>query len=40
MTSHINHAATEAFFREHGFFGSGRGHVHFFRQGRMPAVGF
>lgn len=40
MTSHINHAATEAFFRENGFFGLAETHVHFFRQGRMPAVGF
>lgn len=40
MTSHINHAATEAFFRENGFFGLAESHVHFFRQGRMPAVGF
>ncbi|MCU0792401.1 MAG: UDPGP type 1 family protein [Opitutaceae bacterium] len=39
MTSHINHAATEAFFRAHGFFGLAESHVHFFRQGRMPAVG-
>jgi UDP-N-acetylglucosamine/UDP-N-acetylgalactosamine diphosphorylase len=40
MTSHQNHAATEAFFSEHKFFGLDRGRVHFFRQGRMPAVGF
>lgn len=40
MTSHINHAATEAFFQEHAFFGLDPEHVHFFRQGRMPAVGF
>lgn len=39
MTSHINHVATEAFFREHGFFGLAESQVHFFRQGRMPAVG-
>jgi UDP-N-acetylglucosamine/UDP-N-acetylgalactosamine diphosphorylase len=38
MTSHQNHAATEAFFREHGFFGLGESGVMFFRQGRMPAV--
>jgi UDP-N-acetylglucosamine/UDP-N-acetylgalactosamine diphosphorylase len=38
MTSHANHAATEAFFTEHAFFGLDRGRVHFFRQGRMPAV--
>ena len=38
MTSHANHAATGAFFAEHAFFGLDRGHVHFFRQGRMPAV--
>jgi UDP-N-acetylglucosamine/UDP-N-acetylgalactosamine diphosphorylase len=40
MTSHANHAATEAFFTEHKFFGLDRGRVHFFRQGRMPAVSF
>ncbi len=40
MTSHANHAATEAFFAEHRFFGLDRGRVHFFRQGRMPAVNF
>ncbi|HTJ78215.1 MAG TPA: UDPGP type 1 family protein [Rariglobus sp.] len=38
MTSHANHAATEAFFAEHGFFGLDSKRVHFFRQGRMPAV--
>lgn len=40
MTSHANHAATEAFFSENACFGLDRGRVHFFRQGRMPAVGF
>jgi UDP-N-acetylglucosamine/UDP-N-acetylgalactosamine diphosphorylase len=40
MTSHANHAATEAFFGEHKYFGLDRGRVHFFRQGRMPAVDF
>ncbi len=40
MTSHINHAATEAFFKQNGFFGLSPDRVHFFRQGRMPAVGF
>lgn len=40
MTSHQNHAATEAFFVEHGYFGMAKEQVHFFRQGRMPAVGF
>lgn len=40
MTSHANHAQTEAFFAEHKFFGLDRGRVHFFRQGRMPAVDF
>jgi UDP-N-acetylglucosamine/UDP-N-acetylgalactosamine diphosphorylase len=38
MTSHANHAATETFFAEHKFFGLDRARVHFFRQGRMPAV--
>lgn len=40
MTSHANHAQTEAFFAENKHFGLDRGRVHFFRQGRMPAVGF
>lgn len=40
MTSHANHAATEAFFEAHGFFKLDRHRVHFFRQGRMPAVDF
>lgn len=40
MTSHANHAATEAFFAENAFFGLDRARVHFFRQGRMPAVSF
>jgi UDP-N-acetylglucosamine/UDP-N-acetylgalactosamine diphosphorylase len=40
MTSHQNHAATEAFFAGHHWFGLDRGRVHFLRQGRMPAVDF
>ncbi len=40
MTSHQNHEATETFFTKHNFFGLSREHVHFFRQGRMPAVDF
>lgn len=40
MTSHQNHAATEAFFRDHQYFGLDPARVHFFRQGRMPAVDF
>jgi UDP-N-acetylglucosamine/UDP-N-acetylgalactosamine diphosphorylase len=40
MTSHANHAATEAFFAEHRHFGLDPARVHFFRQGRMPAVDF
>ncbi|HYC70818.1 MAG TPA: UDPGP type 1 family protein [Opitutaceae bacterium] len=40
MTSHANHEATEAFFTERKWFGLDRGRVHFFRQGRMPAVDF
>jgi UDP-N-acetylglucosamine/UDP-N-acetylgalactosamine diphosphorylase len=40
MTSHQNHAATEAFLAEHAYFGLERARVHCFRQGRMPAVGF
>ena len=38
MTSHQNHVATEAFFRQHEFFGLSADHVHLFPQGRMPAV--
>ncbi len=40
MTSHANHVATEAFFADNGWFGLDRSRVHFFRQGRMPAVDF
>ena len=40
MTSHANHAATEAFFKENDFFGLEAKRVHFFRQGRMPAIDF
>lgn len=40
MTSHANHAATEAFFKENKYFGLKKARVHFFRQGRMPAVDF
>ena len=40
MTSHANHAQTEAFFAENKNFGLDHARVHFFRQGRMPAVGF
>ena len=40
MTSHANHAATEAFFAEHQCFGLDPARVHFFPQGRMPAVDF
>jgi UDP-N-acetylglucosamine/UDP-N-acetylgalactosamine diphosphorylase len=40
MTSHQNHEATEAFFRERRHFGMDPSRVHFFRQGRMPAVDF
>jgi len=40
MTSHQNHEATEAFFADHNFFGLDAERVHFFRQGRMPAVDF
>lgn len=38
MTSHQNHAATEAYFQAQGYFGLDPARVHFFRQGRMPAV--
>lgn len=40
MTSHANHAQTEAFFAENRWFGLDRSRVHCFRQGRMPAVDF
>jgi UDP-N-acetylglucosamine/UDP-N-acetylgalactosamine diphosphorylase len=40
MTSHANHEATESFFAAHGHFGLDPARVHFFRQGRMPAVDF
>jgi UDP-N-acetylglucosamine/UDP-N-acetylgalactosamine diphosphorylase len=38
MTSHVNHGPTEAFFKANGYFGLAESQVHFFRQGRMPAV--
>ncbi|CAM3108304.1 UTP--glucose-1-phosphate uridylyltransferase [Rariglobus hedericola] len=38
MTSNANHGQTESFFKDNGFFGLAEDHVHFFRQGRMPAV--
>ena len=40
MTSHANHEQTEQFFAANKFFGLDRSRVHFFRQGRMPAVDF
>lgn len=40
MTSHANHEQTEAFFAGHRCFGLDPARVHFFRQGRMPAVDF
>ena len=40
MTSQANHEATLDFFSAHGHFGLNRAQVHFFRQGRMPAVDF
>ena len=40
MTSDINHEATVSFFEESEFFGLDSETVSFFRQGRMPAVGF
>lgn len=38
MTSHINDAATRAFFEENNFFGLRKDDVVFFKQGLMPAV--
>ena len=40
MTSHANHEQTVGFFSDHHYFGLDKGRVHFFRQGRMPAVDF
>jgi UDP-N-acetylglucosamine pyrophosphorylase len=40
MTSHQNHEATEAYFRENRHFGLDPARIHLFRQGRMPAVDF
>ena len=40
MTSHQNDGATRAFFGEHRHFGLDPARVHFFPQGRMPAVDF
>ena len=40
MTSHANHEQTETYFIEKKYFGLERTRVHFFRQGRMPAVDF
>jgi UDP-N-acetylglucosamine/UDP-N-acetylgalactosamine diphosphorylase len=40
MTSHQNHEATEAYFAERRHFGLDPARVHFFRQGRLPAVDF
>jgi len=40
MTSHQNHEATRGFFVRSNFFGLNCERVHFFRQGRMPAVSF
>jgi UDP-N-acetylglucosamine/UDP-N-acetylgalactosamine diphosphorylase len=38
MTSDLNHAATEAAFKEADFWGLQASQVQFFKQGRMPAV--
>ena len=40
MTSHANHEETEHFFVANKYFGLDVRRVHFFRQGRMPAVDF
>ncbi|MCC6322382.1 MAG: UTP--glucose-1-phosphate uridylyltransferase [Phycisphaerales bacterium] len=37
MTSPLNHAATESFFKEHGFFGLNPEDVRLFQQGVMPS---
>jgi UDP-N-acetylglucosamine/UDP-N-acetylgalactosamine diphosphorylase len=38
MTSHATDAETEAYFREHDYFGADPQQVFFFRQGTMPAL--
>lgn len=38
MTSNATHARTEAFFREHNYFGLPVDSVHFFRQAELPAI--
>ncbi len=38
MTSPLNHEATVAFFKEHGYFGLSEGDVMFFPQGVMPSL--
>lgn len=38
MTSDATHIETAKFFEDHGYFGLDPASVHFFRQGRMPAV--
>lgn len=40
MTSLLNREATEAFFKEHAFFGLAPEQVFFFTQGTMPAIGY
>jgi len=40
MTSPANDVATQAFFRQYGFFGLNPEDVFFLRQGTMPAIGF
>ncbi len=40
MTSHQNHESTKQFFADHENFGMEEWQIHFFRQGRMPAVDF
>ncbi len=40
MTSLLNRAATEEFFRQHDFFGLDPHRVFFFTQGTMPAIGY
>lgn len=38
MTSPLNHAITENYFKDNGYFGLNAAHVHFFQQGTLPGL--